>query len=60
MHNVFNKPLPIDITNKFEYKINNYNIRNTCNFRIPKYKTNNKLPTINAYGIKLWNGLNNM
>ena len=26
MHNVFNKKLPIVITNKFEYKINNYNI----------------------------------
>ena len=33
MHNVFNKKLPIDITNKFEYKINNYNIRNKCNYR---------------------------
>ena len=43
MHNVFNKKLPINITNKFEYKINNYNIRNKCNYRIPKYKTNNKL-----------------
>ena len=29
MH-VFNKKLPIDITNKFEYKINNYNIRNNA------------------------------
>ena len=36
MHNVFNKKLPIDIINKFEYKINNYNIRNKCNYRIPK------------------------
>ena len=27
MHNIFNKKLPINITNKFEYKINNYNIR---------------------------------
>ena len=26
MHNVFNKKVPINITNKFEYKINNYNI----------------------------------
>ena len=59
MHNVFNKQLPINITNKFEYKINNYNIRNKCNYRIPKYKTNNKLHTINVYGIKLWNELNN-
>ena len=59
MHNVFNEKLPNDITNKFEYKINNYNIRNKCNYRIPKYKTNNKLYTINAYSIKLWNGLNN-
>ena len=59
MHNVFNKKLPINITNKFEYKINNYNIRNKCNYRIPKYKTNNKLHTINVYGIKLWNELNN-
>ena len=58
-HNVFNKKLPINITNKFEYKINNYNIRNKCNYRIPKYKTNNKLHTINVYGIKLWNELNN-
>ena len=47
------------ISNKFEYKINNYNIRNTCNYRITKYKTNNKLHTINIYGITLWNGLNN-
>ena len=51
------KKLPIDITNTFEYKINNYNIRNKCNYRIPKYNTNNKLHTINVYGIKLWNGL---
>ena len=27
MHNVFNTKLPIDITNEFEYKINNYNIK---------------------------------
>ena len=43
-------------TNKFEYKINNYNIyivRNKCNYRIPKYKIINKLHTINVYGIKL-------
>ena len=48
MHNVFNKKIQIDITNKFENKINNYNIRNKCNYRIPKYKTNNKLHTINV------------
>ena len=52
MHKLFNKKLPIDLTNKFEYKINNYNIRNKCNYRIPKYKINNKLHTINVYGIK--------
>ena len=53
MHNIFNKNLPIHITNKFEYKINDCNIRCTC--RIHKYKTNSKLYTINIYGIKLWN-----
>ena len=52
MHNVFNTKLPIDITNKFENKINNYNIRNKCNYRISKYKTNNTLHTINVYDIK--------
>ena len=46
MHNIFNTKLPIDITNKFKYKINNYNIRNKCNYRIPKYKINNKLNNI--------------
>ena len=33
MYNVFNKKLPIQIKNKFEYKINYYNIRNKCTYK---------------------------
>ena len=47
MYNICIKNLPIHITNKFEYKINDYNIRNTCTYRIHKYKTNSILHTIN-------------
>ena len=37
MHNIFNNKLPIHIINKFEYKINYYNIRNKCTYRIHTY-----------------------
>ena len=36
MRNIFNKNVPIHITNKFEYKINYYYIRNKCTYRIYK------------------------
>ena len=62
MHNIFNKSLPIHVTNKFEYNITYYNIRNKCSYRTHKYKKNSKIHTIHTiiiYDIKIWNNLNN-
>ena len=51
MNNIFIKNLyPIHITNKFEYIINYYNIRNKCTYRKHKYLINSTLHTINIYG----------